>query len=62
MKTSDSDEKDVDELFEEDQEPEFRIANPLEAPRAMMFTTHDLHMLIHRSEIDLSPPYQRGMF
>lgn len=61
IKSSDSEERDIDELIdEEDEEAEFSIVNRLEAPQAITYTTHDLHLLIHHGEIDLNPPYQRG--
>lgn len=59
VKTSDSEER--DELYEEQQEEEFKIVNRLEAPKAITYTTRDLHILIHQGLIDLNPPYQRGV-
>ncbi len=55
-----SDELDVDELLDDDGDSDFAIQSRLEAPNAVMYTTRDLHLLIHQGEIDLTPPYQRG--
>lgn len=37
-----------------------RIRDPLPLPSASVYTTLELHKLIHQGYIDLNPPYQRG--
>ena len=55
------DDQDVDELLSDgDSERGFSVSGRLDAPEAIMIRTGDLHQLIHRGGIDLSPPYQRG--
>ncbi|KAF8264027.1 hypothetical protein EI94DRAFT_1873093 [Lactarius quietus] len=38
----------------------FKIRNILEEPGAKLYTTLELHILIHNASIDLEVPYQRG--
>ncbi|TFK75833.1 hypothetical protein BDN72DRAFT_831277 [Pluteus cervinus] len=39
----------------------FKIRNPLNPPSAKIFSTAQLHELIHDGVIDLNPPYQRDV-
>ncbi|KAF8663365.1 hypothetical protein AX16_000941 [Volvariella volvacea WC 439] len=39
----------------------FKIRSPLEPPNAKIYSTQDLHSLIHQGMIDLNPPYQRDV-
>lgn len=63
------DEKDFDELtsdygdaeYEGENPNQFVIRDPLPPPSASLYTTKELHDLIHEGEIDLSPPYQRAV-
>ncbi|KAI5123694.1 hypothetical protein M0805_001722 [Coniferiporia weirii] len=55
----DSDYGDAEEY---DEDPNtFQIRDPLPPPSASVFTTKELHQLIHEGHIDLSPPYQRAV-
>ncbi|EJD03075.1 uncharacterized protein FOMMEDRAFT_156447 [Fomitiporia mediterranea MF3/22] len=39
----------------------FQIRDPLPPPSASVYTTQELHQLIHEGHVDLSPPYQRAV-
>ncbi|TDL26229.1 hypothetical protein BD410DRAFT_895640 [Rickenella mellea] len=39
----------------------FRIRDPLDVPQAKVYTTYELHKMVHEGFIDLSPPYQRDV-
>ncbi|KAI0081309.1 hypothetical protein K474DRAFT_1656814 [Panus rudis PR-1116 ss-1] len=50
------------DLEEDEIDPEdFHIGDPLNAPHAKIYTTQQLHYLVHEGFIDLSPPYQRDV-
>ncbi|KAI0779947.1 hypothetical protein C8Q74DRAFT_1367755 [Fomes fomentarius] len=57
------DEEDYDELYDDDEIPlninEFDLGPCINAPSAKLYTTKQLHTMIHEGEIDLNPPYQR---
>ncbi|KAH8119271.1 hypothetical protein DFH11DRAFT_1686192 [Phellopilus nigrolimitatus] len=54
----DSDYGDAEEY---DEDPNvFQIRDPLKPPSASVYTTQELHQLIHEGHIDLNPPYQRA--
>lgn len=36
------------------------ISDPLPLPSASVYSTMQLHAMIHEGHIDLNPPYQRG--
>ncbi|CCM05005.1 uncharacterized protein FIBRA_07204 [Fibroporia radiculosa] len=59
------DDKDFDELqsdIEEEVDPAtFHVGSRLDPPQARLYTTQDLHTLIHEGVIDLCPPYQRDV-
>ncbi|KAH9894920.1 hypothetical protein C8Q73DRAFT_790119 [Cubamyces lactineus] len=52
-----------DELYddEDDDNGEFDLGPRLSAPTAKLYTTQQLHTLIHEGVIDLNPPYQRDV-
>ncbi|KAL7281120.1 hypothetical protein PYCCODRAFT_1412919 [Trametes coccinea BRFM310] len=54
---------DQDELLydDDDDSGEFDLGPRLSAPIAKLYTTSDLHRLIHEGVIDLNPPYQRDV-
>ncbi|KZT68263.1 hypothetical protein DAEQUDRAFT_728072 [Daedalea quercina L-15889] len=59
-------EKDFDELQSDLSEPEddsrvFHIGSRLNMPKARLYTTSDLHTLVHEGVIDLCPAYQRDV-
>ncbi|OSX66594.1 hypothetical protein POSPLADRAFT_1038667 [Postia placenta MAD-698-R-SB12] len=57
--------KDYDELHsdldEEVDEDAFHIGARLDPPQARLYSTQELHTLIHEGVIDLNPPYQRDV-
>ncbi|KAI0743368.1 hypothetical protein C8Q80DRAFT_1220396 [Daedaleopsis nitida] len=53
------DDEEYDELYSEDDDTEFDLGRGLDAPAAQLYTTKQLHTLIHEGAIDLNPPYQR---
>ncbi|CDO77687.1 hypothetical protein BN946_scf184969.g38 [Trametes cinnabarina] len=64
MDKIDSDyEQDQDELLYDDYDDngEFDLGPRLSAPVAKLYTTAQLHTLIHEGVIDLNPPYQRDV-
>ncbi|KAI0768751.1 hypothetical protein BD413DRAFT_614251 [Trametes elegans] len=53
-----------DELFYDDEDNDcggFDLGHRLAAPRAQIFTTKQLHRMIHEGLIDVNPPYQRDV-
>ncbi|EMD37632.1 hypothetical protein CERSUDRAFT_94633 [Gelatoporia subvermispora B] len=60
---SQSDDKDVDELQSDIEENDngFHISERLDPPHACLYSTQQLHTLIHEGVIDLNPPYQRDV-
>jgi len=58
-------EEEIDELpsdlDEYDEDSGFSIGDRLNVPQADMYTTKELHALIHEGYIDLNPPYQRDV-
>ncbi|KAL5476480.1 hypothetical protein ACEPAI_3337 [Sanghuangporus weigelae] len=50
-----------DEEYDDNDPNVFKIRGPLPPPSASVYTTQELHQLIHEGHIDLSPPYQRGL-
>ncbi|PCH43474.1 hypothetical protein WOLCODRAFT_25940 [Wolfiporia cocos MD-104 SS10] len=65
MTPSSDAEKEYDELQsdldEEEDENAFHIGARLDPPQARLYSTMDLHTLIHEGVIDLAPPYQRDV-
>ncbi|KAL5507364.1 hypothetical protein ACEPAH_6820 [Sanghuangporus vaninii] len=50
-----------DEEYDDNDPNVFKIRDPLPPPSASVYTTQELHQLIHEGHIDLSPPYQRAV-
>ncbi|KII92105.1 hypothetical protein PLICRDRAFT_172244 [Plicaturopsis crispa FD-325 SS-3] len=63
----DKDKDDVDQLDEDggldfdDETTGFKIRNPVAKSTARIYTTQQVHALIHEGHIDLNPPYQRDV-
>ncbi|KAI0356390.1 hypothetical protein OH77DRAFT_1401547 [Trametes cingulata] len=57
----DSDYEQDELMYDDDEETGFDLGPRLGPPVAKMYTTKQLHTLIHEGVIDLNPPYQRDV-